>query len=151
MNAVPASIPMDASPALQECLAAEHAAVFAYGVLGGVLSGTAAPSETTADADASYAAHRKRRDDLSDRLNRLGEEPVSAEPSYRPPFRVATEADCVRLARQVEERTAAVYAYAVAGTTGDSRAFVIDALTDCALRAVAWGAPLQAFPGVTEA
>lgn len=151
MSAAPAPIPQDATSALQECLAAEHAAVYAYGMLGGVLSGTAAPSQTKADADFSYVAHRERRDTLSDQLNRLGEEPVPAEPSYRPPFSVASEADCIRLARQVEKRTAAVYAYAVAGTTGDSRAFVIDALTDCALREVAWGAPLQAFPGVTQA
>lgn len=151
MSAVPAPIPQDAAPALQECLAAEHAAVYAYGMLGGVLSGTAAPSETQADVDSSYVAHRERRDSLSDQLHRLGEEPVPAEPSYRPPFAVASKADCVRLARHVEERTAAVYAYAVAATTGDSRAFAIDALTDCALREVAWGAPLQAFPGVTQA
>lgn len=151
MSAVPAPIPPDAAPALQECLAAEHAAVYAYGMLGGVLSGTAAPIETKADADSSHAAHRERRDTLSDELNHLGEEPVSAQASYRLPFRVAREGDCLRLARQVERRTAAVYAYAVAATTGDSRAFAIDALTDCALREVAWGAPLQAFPGVSEA
>lgn len=143
--------PPDATGALQECLAAEHAAAYAYGVIGGVMSGTPTSSERRADADSAYAAHRQLRDTLSDELDRLGEEPVPAEPGYRLPFRVADEADCLRLARQVEGRTAAVYAYAVASTTDAWRAFAIDALTECALREVAWGAPLQALPGVREA
>lgn len=141
---------MNEVQALQSCLAAEHADLFGYGVVGGVLAGVSAASGPQSYADACYVAHRTRRDRLTAVLAELGQTPVAAEPVYRLPGPVAGLSACEQLARQLERRTAAVYALAVANTVSDSRAMAVDALTDCAVREVAWGAPLNAFPGVGQ-
>src|SRR5262245_57910225 len=99
--------------ALQSCLAAEHAAIYGYGVLGGVLAGTAA----TADLSRAYSAydvHVRRRDDLRERLDALQANPVAAEPAYELDVVVDDPSSCRALARQLETRTAAVYAAGVA-------------------------------------
>ena len=142
---------MTATDVLQTCLAAEHAAVYAYGVLGGVLTEVPDSSRWHALARRCYDAHRLRRDSLSATLERQGEDPVAAAAAYELGFAIDGASACRRLARQTESRTAAVYAYAVAGTTGDLRALAIDRLTECALNESAWGAPLDAFPGLAEA
>ncbi len=139
---------MSAADALQSCLAAEHADLFGYGVLGGVLAGISGAAALEAYAGTCYAEHRARRDDLTTLLYRLGETPVAAEPAYTLPFGVSGLAACKRLARELEARTAAIYAQAVAETVVPSRAIAVDALTDCARREAGWGAPLQAFPGI---
>jgi hypothetical protein len=140
---------MTALDALQDCLAAEHAAIYGYGVLGGVLGGT------TADADIgrareAYDAHLRRRDDLRERIHAFGEEPVVAEPAYAVPERIDDVGSCRRLAQQLEASAAAVYAAAVAETVEELRELVGRALTECALRADAWGAPDDVLPGLDE-
>jgi Domain of unknown function (DUF4439) len=125
--------------ALQQALAAEHAAVWAYGVVGGVLG----PDSSA--ATAAYAAHRGRRDQL---LSRIGAEAVAAEPAYDLPFPVSGAGQAQRLAVRVEERCAEVYAAVVARTTGDNRVYAARALTECAVRALEWGGNLEAFPGL---
>ncbi|MEJ7744715.1 MAG: DUF4439 domain-containing protein [Nocardioidaceae bacterium] len=50
--------------ALQNCLGAEHAALYGYGVLGGVLAGVAGGESDLERARSSYADHRVLRDDL---------------------------------------------------------------------------------------
>jgi hypothetical protein len=141
---------MSALDALQSCLAAEHADLFGYGVLGGVLAGISSANSLQAYADTCYLAHRSRRDQLTALLYRLGATPVAAEPAYSLPFRVSGVAACTRLARQLEARTAAVYALAVANTVESSRSLAIDGLTDCALRQVRWGSTPAAFPGIPD-
>lgn len=136
--------------ALQDCLAAEHAAVYGYGVVGGVLAGVASASPEQELAAAAYVEHRRRRDDLAALIAGQGADPVAAEPAYAVPGQVQTVSDCRDLARTIEDRCAATYADAVARTTGDDRDLVARALTSCALRATAWGGPVEAFPGVTE-
>jgi hypothetical protein len=141
---------MSALDALQSCLAAEHADLFGYGVLGGVLAGTSSATDLQAYADTCYVVHRSRRDQLTAVLYRLGATPVAAQPAYSLPFPVSGVAACTRLARQLEARTAAVYALAVANTVESSRSLAIDALTDCALRQVEWGSAPTALPGIPE-
>ena len=63
--------------ALQAVLAAEHAAVYVYGVLGGQTSQSAQPALFAAVDDA-YAAHRARRDRLTQQITDLGADPVAA-------------------------------------------------------------------------
>jgi hypothetical protein len=125
--------------ALQEALAAEHAAVYAYGVIGGVLGATSA--QTT----AAYAAHRGRRDQLT---ARIGPAAVAAEPAYELPFAVSGPAQARRLAVQVERRCAEVYADVVSRTTGAARMYAARGLTECSVRALSWGADFEAFPGL---
>ncbi|MEP6650961.1 MAG: ferritin-like domain-containing protein [Lapillicoccus sp.] len=139
---------MSAVEALQSCLAAEHAALYGYGVVGGVLAGTTGSTRLRVYADECYVAHRSRRDTITADIDRSGETPAAAEPAYELPFRVTGTASCTALARLIERRTAAVYASAVADTVDRLRVIAIAALTDCAIREVGWGAPLQALPGV---
>lgn len=141
---------MTALPALQHCLAAEHAAIYAYGVLGGVLAGDAEGASDQAMAAEGFVAHRARRDTLTSLITRLKAHPVPAEPSYTTPFHVADSSDSRRLGRYVEHRTAAVYAFAVAKTVDGTRRMLANALTDAALREVRWGAKAQAFPGAGD-
>jgi hypothetical protein len=136
--------------ALQSCLAAEDAAIYGYGVVGGVLAGVAAESPEQKVAMAAYEEHVRRRDDLTQRIVDSGAEPVAAQPAYALPRPVETRADCREVARLVEDRCAQTYADAVSRTVAVDRELTARALTSCALRTVAWGAPAQAFPGIPE-
>lgn len=137
--------------ALQRCLAAEHAAVYGYGVVGGVLAVTTSQdSPLEALATSAYGDHRTRRDALVARLVALGATPVASRPAYALPFPVHTTTACRRLARLLEDRCAALYADAVAGTELGGRRFTAEALRSCAVRAVDWGAEPVAFPGASD-
>lgn len=127
------------SEALQPALAAEHAAVYAYGVIGGVLGSSSGAAVT------AYAVHRGRRDQLT---AMIGPHAVAAEPGYELPFEVSSQARAARLAARVEDRCADVYASVVAHTTGADRAYAARALTDCAVRGLGWGAEPEPFPGL---
>lgn len=141
---------MTAVSALQACLAAEHAAVYGYGVLGGVAAADrqAIPDQTL--ATAGYAAHRARRDALTQLLVTMDVEPAVAEPAYSTPFPVRDVDDCQRLGRHIEHRAAAVYSNAVAETADGTRRVVARALADAAVREVRWGGQPQAFPGAAD-
>jgi Domain of unknown function (DUF4439) len=138
-----------ATLALQDCLAAEYAAVFGYGVLGGVLSASGGTADKTYAA-ASYAVHRARRDSLIDVVTRMGATPLAAEPAYALPFAVTDRGTCRELARRIEHRTASTYSFAVARSEGDLRSLVAGALTDAAVREVRWGGAATAFPGAAD-
>ncbi len=131
--------------AAQRVLAAEHAALYAYGVAGGVLD--AGSSESTL-AGAGYAAHRARRDRVEEAVRDLGADPVAAEPGYALPGPVTDAASATRLARQVEDRCAAAYAGLVAAATDELRGAAIGWLADAATRGLGWGADPSAFPGL---
>lgn len=118
---------------LLAALSAEHAAVFAYGPIGVRLTGGQADA-----ARAAEAAHRDRRDQLVMLLAGQGVAVPPEEAVYRLPFPLTDPASALRLAVQVEERTAAVWRAALAGTTADQRGTVLAALTDCAVRATRW-------------
>ncbi|MGW4569393.1 ferritin-like domain-containing protein [Streptomyces sp. NPDC004561] len=131
--------------ALQAALAAEHAAVYGYGVVGGQIG---APRRT--EARAAYDAHRARRDALVREVRDLGGEPVAASAAYALPFPVHAPADAVRLAAQLEERVAGVYSDLVRATTGARRASAAGALREAAVRSVRWSGESVAFPGLAE-
>ncbi len=137
--------------ALQRCLAAEHAAVYGYGVVGGVLAVTTNQSSAWEKlAVSAYDAHRAARDELVARISGLGATPLASLPAYGLPFQVHTTADCRRLARLLEDRCAAVYADAVADTASTNRQFTALGLRACAERAVQWGGAVVAFPGASD-
>jgi DNA-binding transcriptional LysR family regulator len=134
--------------ALQICLAAEHAACYGYGALGGRLAGlTPGGSRLVAHAEDSYAAHRAARDRLAALVEGLGEVAVVAEPAYALPFTLDTVARCERLARYLEDRVCEAYAYAVSLSAGEVRAELAAALSAAAVRGASWEAPFEAFPG----
>ena len=130
---------------LQRMLAGEHAAVYAYGVIGGRL---APGTSLQAAASAAYVEHRTRRDDLVARLRAQGADPVVAEAGYALPVPVDTPAQARRVARVVEDRCSVLYADVVANTTGPTRAYAVGALIDAATRGLAWGAEPVSLPGV---
>lgn len=121
------------SEALAATLAAEHAAIYAYGPIGVHLDGEAAEQ-----ARAAEAAHRSRRDGLILLLTEQGGTVPAAAPAYALPFPVTDEASALRLAVQVEERTAAVWRAALPTTEGAQRSRALDGLVDTAVRATRW-------------
>jgi hypothetical protein len=130
---------------LQQALAAEHAAVFGYGVVGAQLRGTA-----RAEARAAYDAHLARRDRLTALLADAGQTPVAAAPAYDLPRRVATADQARALAVELEEGVAVTYADVVAATTATERALAATALQEAAVRAARWRRRSVAFPGLPE-
>jgi hypothetical protein len=118
--------------ALQTTLAAEHAAVFVYGALGGRTSRSASPELFTAVSSA-YAAHRARRDQLTADIVDGGDQPVAAEAAYELPS-LATSGQVTRAALDVERSCATTYAYLVANTADEQRRWAIEALNETAVR-----------------
>ncbi|SHM66994.1 ferritin-like domain-containing protein [Actinacidiphila paucisporea] len=131
--------------AVQAALAAEHAAVYGYGVIGGHLTGA-----RQAEARQGYDAHRARRDGLMRTVADLGASPVTAAAGYELPFPVTDTASALRLAAYVEERVAGAYGDVVRSTVGDLRRDATGALRDAAVRAVRWRGGSVAFPGLAE-
>lgn len=134
---------------LQSCLAAEHAAVFGYALLGGVLAAGASTAPAARLAVASYDEHRRRRDSLTELIADGGGAPAVASATYQTPFRVGDLASARHLARVLESRCASVYAQATAQLSGDGRLLTSATLLDCATRGGSWGASVSAFPGLT--
>lgn len=136
---------MSMSAALQAALAGEHAAVYAYGVIGGAVDPTGAAEALAREA---YDVHAGRRDRVEQRVRALGDEPTPAEPGYALPAPVTSIDDADLLARRVEDRCAVLYAAVVAASTDDLRREASGWLEDAATRSLAWGATATAFPGV---
>jgi hypothetical protein len=130
---------------LQPALAAEHAAVYAYGVIG---ARGGEPEAST--SRLGYDVHLERRDVLSSMIQAAGIAPVTALPGYHLPDRITGPAAVARFARAVELRCCEVYAQAVSQTTADARGFCAEALTSCANWSVVWGQAPQPFPGTPE-
>ncbi|MET8169732.1 ferritin-like domain-containing protein [Streptomyces sp. NPDC005329] len=131
--------------ALQAALAAEHAAVYGYGVVGGRIG-----EGRRAEARAAYDAHRARRDALMREVRDLGAEPVAASAGYALPFPVPDSAAAVRLATELEDRVAGVYSDLVRAAGDTRRREAAGALREAAVRGVRWRGGSVAFPGLAE-
>lgn len=118
---------------LVTALAAEHAALYGYGVVGAHVTGAARESVKEAEE-----AHRSRRDALARLIAARGQEATPAEAAYTLPFPVTNTSGAVKLATHIEERAAAVWRAAVSATAGDDRKIALAALIDCATRASSW-------------
>ncbi|MFB7402752.1 ferritin-like domain-containing protein [Streptomyces rubiginosohelvolus] len=138
----------DGSPeltAVQAALAAEHAAVYGYGVLGGRLDG-----KQGAEARSAHDAHRARRDALARTARDLGGRPVASNAAYALPFAVPDGPAAVRLAAVLEDRIAGAYADLVRATEGERRGDAAGALREAAVRSARWRGGNVAFPGLAE-
>ncbi|MEU6001991.1 ferritin-like domain-containing protein [Streptomyces sp. NPDC047197] len=131
--------------AVQAALGAEHAAVYGYGVVGARIG-----EGRRAEARTAYDAHRARRDELQRAVRDLGGEPEPSAPAYALPFAVPDSAAAVRLATELEERVAGVYADLVRASTGARRGSAAEALREAAVRAARWRGGSVAFPGLAE-
>ncbi|MEU3431706.1 ferritin-like domain-containing protein [Streptomyces gardneri] len=136
---------MSALDAAQAALAAEHAAVYGYGVVGGRIG-----TQRRAEATAAYEAHRARRDALRRTVRDLGGTPVAAAAAYELPFPVADAPGAVRLAAVLEDRVAGVYSDLVRSGRGPLRSEAAAALREAAVRAVRWRGSDVTFPGLAE-
>ena len=136
--------------ALRDALAAEHAAVWGYGVVGAAL----APNARQPAAD-SEAAHRDVRDRLVALLDQRKADPVPAKGAYSLPFPVLSAVDAAKLAVVLEDGVAAAWVHVLGGAAGrDIRQLAVDTLSATEARAVAWRTTAgqnpvtSAFPGL---
>ncbi|GIH66912.1 ferritin-like domain-containing protein [Microbispora siamensis] len=141
-SAEPARAP--AGDALARALAAEHAAVYAYGVIGGRTSGALLRRAT-----AGFDAHRARRDQLRALITQRGGTPAEPGPTYSLPFEVRKPADAVRLAVLVEQRVTTAYLELAADRDPALRRIAALAAQECATRAYGWQPKIgDPFPGM---
>ncbi|MEU6978868.1 ferritin-like domain-containing protein [Streptomyces sp. NPDC046371] len=136
---------MTALDAAQAALAAEHAAVYGYGVVGARVG-----EARRAEATAAYEGHRARRDALRRTVRDLGGEPVAAAAAYELPFDVPDTAAAIRLAAVLEDRVGGVYSDLVRSADGPLRKDAAAALREAAVRAVRWRGSDVTFPGLAE-
>lgn len=138
---------MTESAALTALLDAEHAAVYAYGVLGARLD-----EATRRVALAAFDAHRSRRDELIARLRARSLPTPGPEAAYD--VVVANRVQALALAVRVETELGVRWRDLVAVTDNRMlRRAAVQALQDSAVRATVWRrtaglTPLtQALPG----
>ncbi|MFD0905853.1 ferritin-like domain-containing protein [Actinomadura sediminis] len=146
----PAAVPGESgAPGLQDALAAEHAAVYGYGVLGGRLTG-----DLRATAKRMWEGHRSRRDAL---LSIMTADPVAAAPAYELPVRATDARGAARLAAALEDGVVPPYVALAGASSPDLRVFAADGALRAAGRAARWraragtAAPADAFPGLPDA
>ena len=133
--------------ALQRTLAAEHAAIFVFGALGGRASDLTARALRDALTSA-YDVHVERRDQLRDTVTSLGGVPVAAEPAYRLPSQLSTAAQIAAEGLRVQRACVTTYAALVAVSAGAERRWAVTALTSTAVGEAAFGGEPQALPGL---
>lgn len=135
----------EALKAAQAALAAEHAAVYGYGVVGARTTGS-----RRSEATGAYHAHRARRDALARAVRDLGGVPVVADAAYALPFAVRDGSAAVRLAAVLEDGVAGACSDLVRATEGPARRDAALALREAAVRAARWRGTGVAFPGLAE-
>jgi hypothetical protein len=134
------SEPLDA---LQGALAAEHAAVYGYGLLIPQLTGGAHENGLT-----GFDEHRNRRDRLRALIVALGAPPVEAAAAYRPATPVVGAAAAVKFAADLERDVALAFGDVVAASTLQTRTFAAHSLQELAIRQASWQHAPARFPGL---
>jgi hypothetical protein len=121
--------------ALQGALAAEHAAMWVYGVAGAFV-----PSGLAGRLDEAATAHQARRDATERVLIDAGVPPVPPEPGYLTPEPVTDAASALRLVITAETDAAAAWRSVVERSPADPyvRGSALEALTAAAVRATRW-------------
>jgi len=121
--------------ALQGALAAEHAAVWVYGVAGAFVS-----SALTRRLDEAATAHQARRDATERLLLDAGVTPAPPEPGYLSPEPVTDAASALRLVITAETDAAGAWRSVVERSPNDPdlRGAALEALTAAAVRATRW-------------
>src|SRR3954451_22530840 len=120
--------------ALSDALAAQHAAVWGYGVVGAALGGDAQASAAT-----SEAAHRDVRDQVVTLLDSRDAEVVDAKGAYALPFPVLSEVDAAALAAALEDGVAAAWVPVLdQAAERSTRELAVSVLSAAEVRAVGW-------------
>ena len=127
-------------------LAAAHAAVWGYGVVGAALE----PGARGA-AGSAEAAHRDVRDRATALLAERSVEPPRAQGAYALPFPVLSSVDAAALAVVLEDGVSAAWVRVLdQAVEHDTRELALDALSGAEVRAVGWRAAAGQTP-VTRA
>ena len=146
---------MSVTAAWQAALAAEHQAVFGYGLLGPRLTGA-----QRAAARAAEDAHIDLRNAAAEAIAAAGQTPVAPLADYPQLYPIGSAKAAIRLAVALEDQAAAAWRFfyaqlADADAPAAQRAQAQSALTACAVRATTWrvaaGAPTPTvpFPGIS--
>lgn len=133
--------------ALQQALAAEHAAVYVLGVLGGRAAHLPAPVLRAA-ISTSYDVHRTRRDALEALVAAAGADPVPAEPAYAVTRDLVTPGQVASAALRVERACLTTYGALVAASTWATRAWAVTALIATATSELGFGGAAEPLPGM---
>ncbi len=136
--------------ALAHAVAAAHAAVWGYGVVGAALGPEGRDPAVTAEL-----AHRDVRDRVAALLDERGTDTVPAQAAYALPFPVLSAVDAAALGVVLEEGSAAAWVR-VLGQAVDRaiRQLAVEILGATEVRAVGWRAAAgqtpvtRAFPGL---
>jgi hypothetical protein len=133
--------------ALQQTLAAEHAAVYVFGVLGGRAALLPAPVLRAAIGTA-YDVHHGRRDALVSMVTAAGADPVAAEPAYALAHDLVTPGQLAAEALRTERACLTTYGVLVAASAGATRAWAVSALIDTAAAELGFGGAPEPLPGM---
>ena len=136
--------------ALYDAVAAEHAAIYGYGMV----SAHSLPTRNELISEA-LAEHRDRREAAVALLTERSVTAPLPAAGYQLPITVNSPTDAAKLAVRMESDCAvawrAVLEQAREGTDGEKdRSFGLTALTECAVMAARWRQVLSAWP-VTDA
>lgn len=148
----PTTLPDADTSALADALRAEDAAVYAYGMT----TAFALPARQKQIAEHT-AAHRARREAVTDMLTAAGVPAPPTAAGYTFPFPVDDPTSAARLAATAEHDCAVAWRSALEhAETAGVRDFAVTALTDSAVQAGNWRValgiepPTVAFPGTPE-
>jgi ferritin-like protein len=133
---------MSAGDALGAALAAEDAAIYAYGVLGVHLQS----DDEKADAHTAETAHRQRRNYVVTRLDQLKVKVPATPAGYDLPFPVTDRDSAVKLAIHIEDGVAQAWRPVLPVTESADRTTALAAMTDAAVRATKWRRQASASP-----
>jgi hypothetical protein len=138
--------------ALSDALAAEHAAVWGYGVVGAALGENARPQ-----AEDAEAAHRGVRDQVIALLAGRKADVVDAQGAYALPFPVLSGVDAASLGVVLEDGVAKAWARVLdQAAERSTRELAVGVLSATEVRAVGWRvaagkSPVTTpFPGLPE-
>lgn len=123
---------------LNDAVAGENAAIYAYGVLGPHLTGAARSLASQAEL-----AHRNLRDSMLEKLT----SPPAAQANYALPFAVNSFSSAIALAVHVEEACAALWRSVIVASEPSARDQPLTELTSAALRGAAFRRAGGAWPG----
>ncbi len=136
---------LSASAAASALVASLHAAVWGYQLALGKLPASGAAHDR---ALAGLASRRALQDRLVEQLRRTGGDVPAAAPAYDPDPEVRDADDARLLLQRMETRLLPfVGLWLATAPQPADRALALDALGATARTALAWGAPLRAWPG----
>ncbi len=132
---------MTPTEAWSAVVAGEDAAIYAYSVAGGRVSGG-----DRRRALSGLEAHRRRRSRAAAIVTAAGGTPPAGSPAYELPDNVDRARAARRVMADVDVALVPLYADAAAMSTAEDRRWAARCAADSATSAVAWGQEPQAFP-----